>query len=46
MLGKELYAAWDIPALEFGPVFAFGWAYGYSGTEMEIRVRLPYHREH
>lgn len=46
MLGKELYASWDIPAFEFGPDFAFGWAYGWNGTEMEIRVRLAHHRAH
>lgn len=45
MLCKELSAGWDIPAFEFGPDFAFGWAYGWSGTEMEIRVRLAY-QEH
>ena len=40
MLGKELSAGWDIPAFEFEPDFAFGWAYGQSGIEMEVRVRL------
>lgn len=44
MLGKELYAHWGILALEFGPDFAFGWAYGWSGTEIKIRVRLAYRR--
>lgn len=46
ILGKELSAGWDIPACEFEPDFAFGWAYTWSGTEMEIWVRLAYHRAH
>jgi len=46
MLDKELSAGGDIPVFEFGPDFAFGWAYGWSGTEMEIRVRLAYHQAH
>lgn len=46
MLIKELYAGQSIPAFEFGPDFAFGWAYGWNGTEVEIGVRLAYHRAH
>lgn len=43
---KELYAGWSIPAFEFGQDFAFGWAYGWNGTKVEIWVRLAYHRAH
>lgn len=44
MLGKELPTGWDILALEFGPDFALGWTYAWTGTETKIRVKLDCHR--